>query len=391
MHVRQRPRRFHFSGQPHVFGNEIVMPTRRQRTAWACASFVAALVFVLATACRYAGADPGRPTPSEPRTTPASVPTAPETPARPAAPQVTPPAASPPTATRAEGERCPAGMVFIPGGEFRMGNTGNGDYEGPPHGVTLSPYCIDRTEVTVQAYMECANAGGCVHAPTTEYRRPLPASEEAPGLAEALAAFQSQFCNGERNDRLQHPINCVDWEMSRTFCEWRGGRLPTEAEWEFAARGTDGRLFPWGSGAPDETRLNACGPECVAMFERLGDRTYSHGSTFLLRSDGWETTAPVGSYPSGASPFGLMDLAGNVTEWVVDRSGPYPRAAVRNPRGPSRGDYRVLRGGSWSATLEHHPTGLLPLRVRATYRSGAVEGSRRSQVGFRCAGDPRRP
>src|SRR5262249_12710325 len=141
----------------------------------------------------------------------------------------------------------------------------------------------------------------------------------------------SPYCN--RADRGDHPVNCVDWNQAATYCRSSGRRLPTEAEWEYAARGSDGRLYPWGNEPPDARRLNACGRECVAFGKRLGRefRAMYDGD------DGWETTSPVGSFPAGASPFGALDMAGNVWEWTADWGGSYAGVPVSNPRGPATG------------------------------------------------------
>ena len=181
-------------------------------------------------------------------------------------------------------------------------------------------------------------------------------------------------------------INCVDWGSANNFCEWRGGRLPTEAEWEYAARGSDGRKYPWGNQAPGPRLLNACGSECVA-FGRTKGKNWSgmYGS-----SDGYETTSPVGSYPSGASLFGALDMAGNVWEWTSDWYDwykPYQSFSGKrvtygvnfseNPSGPSTGSFRVVRGGCWDS--------FDPSSVRAALRVGAEPTNRASGVGFRCA------
>jgi formylglycine-generating enzyme required for sulfatase activity len=184
----------------------------------------------------------------------------------------------------------------------------------------------------------------------------------------------SQLCNGE--DRPDHPINCVDWKQADTYCRWARKRLPTEAEWEYAARGTDGRVYPWGNELPTEQRLNACGPECVAMAKRVLNQDWTQVQMYRT-SDGWETTAPVGSFPSGASPFGALDMAGNVWEWTADWYGDYSKAQETNPHGAKTGTFRVVRGGGWT----NFGAGL----VGAADRVGLVASNRFYNVGFRCA------
>lgn len=251
--------------------------------------------------------------------------------------------------------RCPEGMVLIPGGEFTMGD----DRNGPEHRVRLSAYCIDRTEVTVRAYRACVetHAGGC-------------AQPSSGGV------ITGEACNWGRSGRDLHPINCVDWEQASAYCRWIGGRLPTEAEWEFAARGNDGRRYPWGNEEPGPQLLNACGDECV---ER-----HPGWSRMYAGNDGWPETSPVGTYPSGASPFGVFDMSGNVWEWTADRYAGYSdnqgSSIVENPTGPSGPSditARVNRGGSW---LYNVAAG-----VRAAARNWNAPSLRSGLLGFRCA------
>jgi formylglycine-generating enzyme required for sulfatase activity len=240
---------------------------------------------------------------------------------------------------------CPAGMVYVPAGMFRMGGSKDvGELNANlQHAVALSGYCIDKTEVTVAAFKDCVAAQKCT----------------ATGVQVAM----KNGCNYA--DQSDHPINCVDWDQAATYCRWAGKRLPTEAEWEYAARGSDGRMYPWGNEMPSGRLLNACGDEC------------SMGSGMYAASDGWKETAPVGSFPDGASPFGVLDMAGNVWEWTSDWYGGYPAAGVVNPKGAERGTTRVLRGGGWHSVVTSW--------VSAASRSWYGPSVHDSYVGFRCA------
>jgi formylglycine-generating enzyme required for sulfatase activity len=248
---------------------------------------------------------------------------------------------------------CVRDQVAIPGGTFWMGDP---DYAKPVHQVTVAPYCIDRTEVTVAAFRTCVQGGGCPPPSATVDWKDIGAEDKARGR---------QFCTWGKSGTDQHPINCVDWNQATTYCEWTGGRLPTEAEWEYAARGKDGRLYPWGNDRPDATKLNACGGECSSHPMYAG-------------SDGWRATAPVGSYPEGASAFRVLDMAGNVWEWTADAFADYSE----DPQGLRRDEsLRVFRGGSW--------TNFDAAWVRAGTRSRREPGSRSQIIGFRCARTPR--
>jgi formylglycine-generating enzyme required for sulfatase activity/serine/threonine protein kinase len=231
-------------------------------------------------------------------------------------------------------------MVYVPAGEFSMGSTNADsdayDDEKPQHTVTLDAFWIDKTEVTNAQYGECVEAGAC------------------PAPSQSSSYTRSSYYGNSSFD--DYPVLFVGWNQASDYCRWVGARLPTEAEWEKAARGTDGRKYPWGNGVPDCNEANYWGKEdgCV------GD------------------TSQVGSYPAGASPYGALDMAGNVWEWVADwyDSDYYAISPGRNPRGPDSGSTRVLRGGSWFSIQRH---------VRAAYRRSYVPSYAYHHVGIRCA------
>jgi formylglycine-generating enzyme required for sulfatase activity len=256
-------------------------------------------------------------------------------------------------------------MVSIPGGSFFMGSDDDLPIEKPAHQVTLAPYCIDRYEVTVEAYKACSDAGRCKRAGTTD---------EWDGIKDSERKVFDPLCNvRDPLGRARHPINCVDWEMADKFCRERGGRLPTEAEWEFAARGPDGRKFPWGDEEPAAGHLNACGKECVAWGRAAGVEE----KAMYAADDGFPNTAPVGSFPRGASRYGVEDVVGNVWEWVADWYAEYGKGEQQDPRGPAAGEERVIRGGAWNASY--------PAWVRPTFRYKDAPTKRSYGIGFRCA------
>jgi eukaryotic-like serine/threonine-protein kinase len=276
-----------------------------------------------------------------------------------------------------DAKTCPEGMVLIPAVDaFTMGSNDDRDNEKPPHKVKLSAFCMDKTEVTVAAYRHCTkeerNGKKCSPAPATEhFVIDIPKEIE----------FWSQFCNGDRADHDMHPINCVDWSQASDYCNWTGGYLPSEAQWEYAARGTDGRKYPWGNNPPGPKLLNACGKECQAMLGRLG-RNYER--VMYEEDDLAGATAVVGSYPKGASPFGILDMAGNVEEWAADLHEPYENLPIVpvDPQHNSAGAGDVvLRGGTWGSDEAS--------AVRASRREGLGVQYRLPSVGFRCASSPK--
>jgi serine/threonine-protein kinase len=242
-------------------------------------------------------------------------------------------------------------MVLVPAGPFTMGSDPDValaeckklcigcdckrewyDDEYPPHTVTLSAFYIDQYEVTNARYKQCVEAGNC--------SRPSSTSSSTRGPYYGDARYDN------------YPVIYVNWEQAKAYCEWRGSdtRLPTEAEWEKAARGTDGRLYPWGD-TFDKNRVNSW-------------------------EGGKRDMTEVGSYPSGASPYGALDMAGNVWEWVADWYQMYPGGKPLSDFGEK---YRVVRGGAW------HFSGS---RVRAAYRDRDAPSAANDLVGFRCARSP---
>jgi formylglycine-generating enzyme required for sulfatase activity len=203
------------------------------------------------------------------------------------------------------------------------------------------------------------------------------------------------LCNDGKVDRGAHPINCVDFESARAFCAWAGRRLPTEAEWEWAAKGeakprtirynpddngivwlrtSSYRGFPWGNQPPSPDRMNGCGAECKPVLAQLG---LPHALTTYSASDPFETTAPVGSFPDGASFWGVLDLAGNVSEWVDDWYALYKYSGKR----PEVGTERVVRGGAWAPDDQHRTWH----EQRITRRGHRAPDTRDPRIGFRCA------
>jgi serine/threonine protein kinase len=243
-------------------------------------------------------------------------------------------------------------MVYVPEGEFNMGDTTDQALaecqnffndcqqswffdEQPPHSVSLDAYWIDSTEVSIAAYASCISAGAC-----------------EPPISNSSNTRSSYFGNSQFAD---YPVINVSWFQAKAYCEWAGGRLPTEAEWEKAARGTDGRIYPWGNSLP------------TCSLANFGDPKYCTGDT-----------RPVKSFTAGISPYGLLNMSGNVTEWVNDWYGEtyFSLLPQINPTGPDTGEYRILRGGSWYLNTNF---------IRSTNRDHRDPNTQRDHIGFRCA------
>ncbi len=216
-------------------------------------------------------------------------------------------------------------MVYVPKGVFTMGSSLGDADEQPVHEVYVDAFWLDQNEVT-----------------NTMYSRFSPS----------------------RSGR--QPVSNVSWEQAAAYCAWAGSRLPTEAEWEKAARGSEERTYPWGNQSPTGD---------LANFADLKSRLSWEDITV---DDGYENVAPVGSYPAGASLYGALDMAGNVAEWVNDWYDEtyYGTTPLTNPPGPAEGDFRVLRGGSWYSTAAS---------IRSADRSWYIPEGSTDYVGFRCA------
>ena len=216
-------------------------------------------------------------------------------------------------------------MVYVPEGVFLMGSIHNA--KEPQHKVYLDAFWIDQTEVTNARYKRCVDAGAC-----------LPPSN-------SRSATRDRYYSSPEFD--DYPVVCVDWHRADTYCRWADKRLPTEAEWEKAARGTDQRTYPWGEDP---------GCQYANYANCIGDTTM------------------VGSYPSGASPYGCLDMAGNVIEWVSDwyDHDTYAHSPHRNPQGPDSGTTRITRGGSW-----------LKGDIQCVFRNPVIPASN-DFFGFRC-------
>jgi formylglycine-generating enzyme required for sulfatase activity/serine/threonine protein kinase len=281
--------------------------------------------------------------------------------------------AAPSASSAAPAGPCPEGMTLIPGGPFFMGSDDGMATEKPAHKVKVAPYCMDVTEVTTAKYAACSDGGWCKRAAVTNVGE---------GLLPAEQGAYDKLCN-ERDveGHGSHPINCVTWEMADVYCKSHKARLPTEAEWEFAARGSDGRPYPWGDAPPSARLLNACGTECAAW---AASANLTALKPMYDEDDHWATTAPVGSFPEGKSKFGVLDLAGNVWEWVSDWQGPYAAGdgvtPLVDPTGPATGTRKVIRGGAWN--------GSEPSWERPSFRYSKEPADRNYAIGFRCASNP---
>lgn len=224
-------------------------------------------------------------------------------------------------------------MVCVPAGDFIMGSPEVSDGI-PVHKVFLDAFWMDKTEVTNAQYELCVTEGYCT----------VPFSKESSTRRDWMSYYgNSSYAN--------YPIINIDWYQANAYCNWAGRNLPTEAQWEKAARGLDQRPYPWGKDSPNYTFLN--------FANNIGD------------------TVKVGSYPKGISPYGALDMSGNVSEWVADWYGPYRSDDQTNPVGPINGNSRVIRGGAWNLDF--------PIYLSSYVRMSNSQTKISTTIGFRCA------
>ena len=219
-------------------------------------------------------------------------------------------------------------MIAIPAGEFAMGNDTGDDDEKPAHMVSVAAFEIDKFEVTNELFQAFV--------------------EKAGYLSAAEKVGESTTWRTYAKDKPKHPVVMVSWDDAVAYCQWAGKRLPTEAEWEKAARGMEGFVYPWGN-------------------------EWATGKANTEES-GYRGTTIVGSFPDGASPYGAMDMAGNVSEWTGDWYERYPGSTFQSSFFGRR--FRVIRGGGWFSEAK---------LVRTTERSCSTVDLRNDDVGFRCA------
>jgi formylglycine-generating enzyme required for sulfatase activity len=268
---------------------------------------------------------------------------APAAPTRPPTPPQQEPPASPPAQRPAPLSSTMQGkdgkeMRLVSEGWFEMGNMEGNEDEKPVHRVWVDAFYMDTYEVTLKEYQAFQQA--------TKHRE--------------LPAWVSQYAPGD-----QYPVVGVSWDDAEAYCRWADKALPTEAQWEKAARGTDSRIYPWGNEPVNGRRANYCDAQCENDWK---DQT---------QDDGYRYTAPVGSFAEGQSPYGIHDLAGNVWEWVRDwyHGHYYKQSPERNPENTTAAKYRVLRGGGWYFRTAS---------LHAANRRRHTPSDLYSYLGFRC-------
>lgn len=272
--------------------------------------------------------------------------------------------------------RVQGSMLTIPAGPYPIGRDDGPRIEQPAHTLNLEAFRIDRTEVTNAGFAEYLNALAIAVAEpfdagdasqrhlSEDQPALLTEGREGSGLYPIIALDDDEARIGYADGAFSpaqgyedHPVTETTWAGARAYCAWRGARLPTEAEWEAAARGADARLYPWGNALPDQTRVFVSG--------RTG------------------VTGPVGNRPAGASPRGALDMSGSLAEWTSSLKRPFPYDAGDGREAPDLPGERVTRGGDYRYDTE-------PSTLTATHRDGFSNAPERGHrhIGFRCAASP---
>ncbi len=255
---------------------------------------------------------------------------------------------SPPADAAADGAAplLGGGLLVVPAGAFTMGcnvaiDVACNDDEKPAHTVNVHAFALDTLETTQREYQECVAAGACV-APSRDF---------------------------DPSGHARYPVAWVDWDQAHAYCAWRGKRLPTEAEWEWAARGTDGRLYPWGNASPTCT---------LASFSATAAANSANAAGACRATSDAVKTDVVGSHPTAPSAAGALDMGGNLWEWVNDfyDAAYYASSPTDDPQGPATAPQHAKRGGSWQDS---------PDRLRASRRWTHPMGSGAEDIGIRCA------
>lgn len=290
-------------------------------------------------------------------------------------------------------------FIYVPSGTFTMGNNAQKGLDASPeHQVTLSHYWIAKNQTTTGQFRAFVKETGYVTdvekpghpgpfvlvMPKAEYYEPTPGYNWDNAYDHVLAEHPDLTINDN------HPVSAVSWNDTIAYTDWLSKKiglpisLPTEAEWEYAARGNDGRVYPWGNDIPDGTRANYADETMQKYFPNL-EQAYVHFGV----DDGYALTSPVGSFPAGASPVGALDMAGNVTEWVYDSPYKYTASAKTNPIHSKNNGLRQMKAGFWSGSAGR--VGVKPdeikegHNIRSDARQGDDQNSADDHLGFRTA------
>lgn len=261
-------------------------------------------------------------------------------------------------------------LMYVPEGDFIMGSDNGKPDERPAHTVYLDAFWIDQTEVTNEMFRAFVNDTGYkTEIEDMGWSYVYGAFVDKPKVEDEISGADWEHPLGPESNIEgieNHPVVNVTWNDATAYCKWAGRRLPTEAEWEKAARGTEGATYPWGNGDVTDGLLNFADVNIPGV-----------GSDNSI-DDGYKMTSPAGSYPQGASPYGVLDMAGNVLEWVADwyEVFYYASSPESNPTGPTSGVVRVARGGSWVNDA---------MNARSFFRIKWPPQTGGNDSGFRCA------